>query len=66
MPSPEAPWLADGPGTKVPSFVVRPPGRDIKAGTGLWPHVLSPLIVVPPGAPENEKNPRRSGGIKVE
>ena len=66
MPSPEAPWLAAGSGTKVPSFVGRPPGRNAKAGTGLWPHVLAPLIVVPPGAPENKKKPRRSGGIRVE
>ena len=66
MPSPEAPWLAAGSGTKVPSFVGRPPGRNAKAGTGLWPHVLAPLIVVPPGAPENKKKTRRSGGIRVE
>ena len=49
-----------------PVFCGTPPGRNVKAGTGLWPHVLAPLIVVPPGAPENKKNPRRSGGIKVE
>ena len=63
MPSPEAPWLAAGSGTKVPSFVGRPPGRNAKAGTGLWPHVLAPLIVVPPGAPENEKNPAEAGAL---